>query len=130
MIRRPPRSTRTDTLFPYTTLFRSVALQQARFRDIFESDQQSAGLVAGGRDFACIQFENTPAQTGKLVLDLESTNRFAIGNDMLQKLSKRGNVPLPLIEIAQKAPYNLIATHNEQFEKHEAGGHDRCIQRE
>src|SRR3546814_10854388 len=26
MIRRPPRSTRTDTLFPYTTLFRSVVL--------------------------------------------------------------------------------------------------------
>src|SRR3546814_7638272 len=26
MIRRPPRSTRTDTLFPYTTLFRSVIL--------------------------------------------------------------------------------------------------------
>src|SRR3546814_9519345 len=26
MIRRPPRSTRTDTLFPYTTLFRSVAI--------------------------------------------------------------------------------------------------------
>src|SRR3546814_15394177 len=26
MIRRPPRSTRTDTLFPYTTLFRSGAL--------------------------------------------------------------------------------------------------------
>src|SRR3546814_4617777 len=28
MIRRPPRSTRTDTLFPYTTLFRSVFSQQ------------------------------------------------------------------------------------------------------
>src|SRR3546814_16059853 len=27
MIRRPPRSTRTDTLFPYTTLFRSAAQQ-------------------------------------------------------------------------------------------------------
>src|SRR3546814_14227463 len=26
MIRRPPRSTRTDTLFPYTTLFRSASL--------------------------------------------------------------------------------------------------------
>src|SRR3546814_1772531 len=26
MIRRPPRSTRTDTLFPYTTLFRSIPL--------------------------------------------------------------------------------------------------------
>src|SRR3546814_11290762 len=29
MIRRPPRSTRTDTLFPYTTLFRSFAGGQA-----------------------------------------------------------------------------------------------------
>src|SRR3546814_9848012 len=27
MIRRPPRSTRTDTLFPYTTLFRSYFIQ-------------------------------------------------------------------------------------------------------
>src|SRR3546814_7909273 len=26
MIRRPPRSTRTDTLFPYTTLFRSASI--------------------------------------------------------------------------------------------------------
>src|SRR3546814_9397132 len=30
MIRRPPRSTRTDTLFPYTTLFRSSARLQFR----------------------------------------------------------------------------------------------------
>src|SRR3546814_17874129 len=29
MIRRPPRSTRTDTLFPYTTLFRSVGAEVA-----------------------------------------------------------------------------------------------------
>src|SRR3546814_5221187 len=32
MLRRPPRSTRTDTLFPYTTLFRS------RHRHLFERD--------------------------------------------------------------------------------------------
>src|SRR3546814_13385670 len=30
MLRRPPRSTRTDTLFPYTTLFRSVSKTDAR----------------------------------------------------------------------------------------------------
>src|SRR3546814_1593139 len=30
MIRRPPRSTRTDTLFPYTTLFRSQARRRPR----------------------------------------------------------------------------------------------------
>src|SRR3546814_2801258 len=28
MIRRPPRSTRTDTLFPYTTLFRSIIVRR------------------------------------------------------------------------------------------------------
>src|SRR3546814_2770837 len=35
MIRRPPRSTRTDTLFPYTTLFRSLlpAIEQVRIED-------------------------------------------------------------------------------------------------
>src|SRR3546814_8502300 len=32
MIRRPPRSTRTDTLFPYTTLFRSSTLVDGIFR--------------------------------------------------------------------------------------------------
>src|SRR3546814_21045897 len=31
MIRRPPRSTRTDTLFPYTTLFRSVDFKRRKF---------------------------------------------------------------------------------------------------
>src|SRR3546814_5862780 len=35
MIRRPPRSTRTDTLFPYTTLFRSQDLDFARYVAIF-----------------------------------------------------------------------------------------------
>src|SRR3546814_2371378 len=33
MIRRPPRSTRTDTLFPYTTLFRSVLYHRAILQD-------------------------------------------------------------------------------------------------
>src|SRR3546814_2595818 len=33
MIRRPPRSTRTDTLFPYTTLFRSKCDQDAKSKD-------------------------------------------------------------------------------------------------
>src|SRR6056297_3676343 len=33
MIRRPPRSTRTDTLFPYTTLFRSAC--RGRYGHVF-----------------------------------------------------------------------------------------------
>src|SRR3546814_4238017 len=45
MIRRPPRSTRTDTLFPYTTLFRSDCLEdgtkvdKAFFKGLKGADQ-------------------------------------------------------------------------------------------
>src|SRR3546814_20869228 len=37
MIRRPPRSTRTDTLFPYTTLFRSTSYVALGLRAIREA---------------------------------------------------------------------------------------------
>src|SRR3546814_17777114 len=47
MIRRPPRSTRTDTLFPYTTLFRSLAAGAARLRSKDGTDDgKMAGSVA------------------------------------------------------------------------------------
>src|SRR3546814_7516722 len=50
MIRRPPRSTRTDTLFPYTTLFRSPMVDlpapPARLR---RSDHTSGRRSGGGR---------------------------------------------------------------------------------
>src|SRR3546814_8464467 len=47
MIRRPPRSTRTDTLFPYTTLFRSVPgdVQHGQRRRV-------KGVVISSRDMA------------------------------------------------------------------------------
>src|SRR3546814_17075451 len=38
MIRRPPRSTRTDTLFPYTTLFRSKLARQIRRGELAAPD--------------------------------------------------------------------------------------------
>src|SRR3546814_6507770 len=45
MIRRPPRSTRTDTLFPYTTLFRSyvVAGGTLKLHGVFEHQHPVAG---------------------------------------------------------------------------------------
>src|SRR3546814_2649355 len=53
MIRRPPRSTRTDTLFPYTTLFRSAAAKSDAFRfrarlNRFRSRLQASTLIAHG----------------------------------------------------------------------------------
>src|SRR3546814_11675506 len=44
MIRRPPRSTRTDTLFPYTTLFRSKDARDTVERG--EAEQQRQGQPA------------------------------------------------------------------------------------
>src|SRR3546814_17772112 len=38
MIRRPPRSTRTDTLFPYTTLFRSIVRRALYIDDFMFAD--------------------------------------------------------------------------------------------
>src|SRR3546814_11224307 len=43
MIRRPPRATRTDTLFPYTTLFRSRVAADAFI------DTRGAGTILPGR---------------------------------------------------------------------------------
>src|SRR3546814_19587788 len=47
MIRRPPRSTRTDTLFPYTTLFRSHDLPR------LEADEDAADGRADRARAAC-----------------------------------------------------------------------------
>src|SRR3546814_7293043 len=44
MIRLPPRSTRTDTLFPYTTLFRSVIGKNS---DIMRAARVGEGAVVG-----------------------------------------------------------------------------------
>src|SRR3546814_15604147 len=45
MIRRPPRSTRTDTLFPYTTLFRSARLDFLQTRRLERALAESAGTI-------------------------------------------------------------------------------------
>src|SRR3546814_2222462 len=48
MIRRPPRSTRTDTLFPYTTLFRSPASGFAVAAAILWGPGAALGVFIGG----------------------------------------------------------------------------------
>src|SRR3546814_6261378 len=64
MIRRPPRSTRTDTLFPYTTLFRSAV----------RSGQP--GLDGRGRSrYALDEFH------GDIAAEREGAGRRGIGQD-------------------------------------------------
>src|SRR3546814_21153038 len=57
MIRRPPRSTRTDTLFPYTTLFRS--LKQAVLLSFRLNDM---GLIAGGPGLTTHWWDKVPSK--------------------------------------------------------------------
>src|SRR3546814_1952833 len=49
MIRKPPRFTRTDTFFPYTTLFRSVRALQAGGRTVDVAAVVRPGAAAGRR---------------------------------------------------------------------------------
>src|SRR3546814_16749419 len=54
MIRRPPRSTRTDTLFPYTTLFRSDGSLRAVIAEVRNTfgEKHSYVLASGGAPLA------------------------------------------------------------------------------
>src|SRR3546814_12522833 len=51
MIRRPPRSTRTDTLFPYTTLFRSSGEKLQQAGDILFNEILALGKRVAHFDF-------------------------------------------------------------------------------
>src|SRR3546814_15314792 len=67
MRRRPPRSTLTDTLFPYTTLFRSLREQFA------DGERRQAHGVDGQEQRPAVGVEQPPAigeQRGQPILDL------------------------------------------------------------
>src|SRR3546814_5011814 len=66
MIRRPPRSTRTDTLFPYTTLFRSF-------------DRPRAALRGGASNCQPVDF--FPSRSAKPALPVPFRHRFRRAGD-------------------------------------------------
>src|SRR3546814_15394211 len=70
MIRRPPRSTRTDTLFPYTTLFRSLMPLPSRDRvDVAPACRRA---LARRRRVAA-----RPHRIGPLLINLATARRYA-----------------------------------------------------
>src|SRR3546814_11967235 len=107
MIRRPPRSTRTDTLFPYTTLFRSApapassrkllpSSRQANIRSSATRPAASAGLSGPSTIVAYLGNVHRPAGKPRYTLHSDSGRR----ND-------RGRIALP--EPAQ--PPRAVARH-------------------
>src|SRR3546814_8773271 len=79
MIRRPPRSTRTDTLFPYTTLFRSPRRRPDRPADVSDPGlQRPAGLAAARRGLAELPpHRRRPGAAGHLPGDAQGGLRGA-----------------------------------------------------
>src|SRR3546814_9715257 len=61
MIRRPPRSTRTDTLFPYTTLFRSRSASAASGLAHRAHHLSSATNARRSSRFSAVKRSNAPA---------------------------------------------------------------------
>src|SRR3546814_7218868 len=54
MIRRPPKSTRTDTLFPYTTLFRSTLKKKSDERTMGAKSLSSVSAGAIPPSYKCV----------------------------------------------------------------------------
>src|SRR3546814_20593769 len=79
MFRRPPRSTRTDTLFPYTTLFRSRAKRQ----DPDGSVSASAELLSQDNEI----LEDMPYVEGNLTTGHRATIRTGLPTATWRKLN-------------------------------------------
>src|SRR3546814_2897737 len=73
MIRRPPRSTRTDTLFPYTTLFRSQRLARVRRLLLDRRHRHDRSALSG--DAGGMTGGLTGALTGIVTTDLAAVTR-------------------------------------------------------
>src|SRR3546814_15330226 len=65
IIRRPPRSTRTDTLLPYTTLFRSNLVQFAQGHDTLLIVEEKKSFLEAQTATALVNFPQAPRLIGK-----------------------------------------------------------------
>src|SRR3546814_2150712 len=75
MIRRPPRSTRTDTLFPYTTLFRSVAVVAAAGLEVLAGFRRTVGHFVELREVHSVGVLGAGGDVGDLAVDRLDVDR-------------------------------------------------------
>src|SRR3546814_17842483 len=99
MIRRPPRSTRTDTLFPYTTLFRSHA-QRVHGETLLACDGEDDGGIhaTGDEDDGFFhgksEIRNWEALSPRLVVPQQlvqlhlELDRQAVGDDPVGQIGR------------------------------------------
>src|SRR3546814_1427198 len=84
MIRRPPRSTRTDTLFPYTTLFRS-AEKQARVQELAGWIADYRGTMTASEKEALNAYFRSETRSEEHTSELQSLMRISYAVFCLKK---------------------------------------------
>src|SRR3546814_6646253 len=81
MIRRPPRSTRTDTLFPYTTLFRSKITASGKYKKYDPVAVDGSEVAAN----AVILYADTATRSEEHTSELQSLMRISYAVFCLKK---------------------------------------------
>src|SRR3546814_5993019 len=113
MIRRPPRSTRTDTLFPYTTLFRSDAYLPEPLTGVgnharFHLSGRSSGAGRGRDGTLRPNWTRTPMQKAILLFGAPPAS------DAVEALSKA--LPAPVVDA--KRPSAVQGADRPRSEEH------------
>src|SRR3546814_7721545 len=121
MIRRPPRSTRTDTLFPYTTLFRSAAERQSVVQHA-RSDHPRHHVHAratqmGNGDFQRVAVHKQPRRVGKTrseehTSELQSLMRISYAVFCLKKKTHSLHININQTKISTQIIYT---THKDDI---------------
>src|SRR3546814_1723803 len=104
MIRRPPRSTRTDTLFPYTTLFRSAVTSPSRSP---RPDNPGAYVQSGRVSPPAVAYRSEEHTS-----ELQSLMRLSYAVFCLKKKNQH-NLTIKINTLQtqkQQRPYNNTAT--------------------
>src|SRR3546814_2645902 len=97
MIRRPPRSTRTDTLFPYTTLFRSRLMRPLLSK-------------RAGPNLLCSSGRSSPKRSEEHTSELQSLMRISYAVFCLNKKNPVTNAHIPC--------RILLADHHQSSQRH------------
>src|SRR3546814_9135743 len=109
MILRPPRSTRTDTLFPYTTLFRSAHAEVGSPHSSEEAGESRRseggdGLRKSGPRQMSFVFADSPSGDGKE----EPSDVSARRNFLLQKAKRRSEEHTSELQSLMRTSYAVF----------------------